>query len=75
MINIVKKYLWKEIHELNILIGCSDDSLSQAQNKYTVKNRLLRNNYRWLLPLFRQILRTKLPYFSEINLVPPLFFT
>ena len=26
MINIVKKYLRREIHELNTLIGCSDDS-------------------------------------------------
>ena len=26
MINMVKKYLWRKIHELNTLIGCSDDS-------------------------------------------------
>ena len=26
MSNIVKKYLWRKIHELNILIRCSDDS-------------------------------------------------
>ena len=26
MISIVKKYLWREIHELNTLIGTSDDS-------------------------------------------------
>ena len=26
MINIVKKYLWRKIYELNTLIGCSDDS-------------------------------------------------
>ena len=45
MINIVKKYLRKKIHELNTLIGCSEDSLTQAQNKYIVKNHLLQNNY------------------------------
>ena len=32
MINIVKKYLWKKINELNCLIGFSDEP--QAQNKY-----------------------------------------
>ena len=26
MINIVKKYLWRKIHELITLIKCSDDS-------------------------------------------------
>ena len=34
MINIVKKYLPKKIHELNILIVSSDDSYPQVQNKY-----------------------------------------
>ena len=52
MINIVKKYLWRKIHKLNTLIGRSDDSQSQAQNKYIVKNRQLQNNYWWVLPLF-----------------------
>ena len=37
MINIIKKFLWRKIHELNTLIGCSDDSESQAQNKHLVK--------------------------------------
>ena len=45
MINIVKKYPGRIIHELNILIGCSDNCQSQAHNKYTVKNHLLQNNY------------------------------
>ena len=53
MINIVKKYLRREIHELNTLIGCSDDSESQTQNKYIIKNLLLQSNYWWLLSLFR----------------------
>ena len=48
MINIVKKYLWRRIHELNTLISSSDDSLPQAQNKYIVNIRLLQNNYWWL---------------------------
>ena len=50
MINIVKKYLWRRIHELNTLIWSSDDSLPQAQNKYIVKTHLLQNNYQWLYP-------------------------
>ena len=33
MINIV---MLKRIHELNALIGSSDDSLPQAQNKYVL---------------------------------------
>ena len=48
--------------------------LVKTQNKYIVKNHLLHNNYWWLLPPFRQVLHTKLPLFSEINPVPPLFF-
>ena len=52
MINIVKKYLCRKLHGLNTLIGCSDNSQSQAQNKYTLKNRLLQNNYSWLLLFF-----------------------
>ena len=52
MINVVKKYLGRKIHELNTLIGFSNDSESPAPNKYIVKNRLLQNNYWWLLPLF-----------------------
>ena len=53
MINIVKKCLWKKIHEQNILSGRSDDSQSLAQNKYIVKKCQLQNNYLWLLPLIR----------------------
>ena len=53
MINNIKKYLWRKIHELNTLIRCSDDFWSQTENKYTVKNRLLQSKYRWLLPIFR----------------------
>ena len=53
MINFDKKYLWTKIHELSILIGYFDDSQTQAQNKYAVKNRLFQTNYQWLLPLFR----------------------
>ena len=34
MINIVKKYMWRKIHELNTLIGCS-----QARNEYNVKKK------------------------------------
>ena len=37
MINIFKKDLLKKIHELNALIGTSDDYEPQAQNKYIVK--------------------------------------
>ena len=34
----------------------------------------MQNNDWWLLPLFRQVLHTKLPvFFSEINPVPPYF--
>ena len=32
MINIVKKYLWLKINELNTLIGSSDYSWSQEKN-------------------------------------------
>ena len=32
------------------------------------------NNCCLLLPLFRLVLHTKLPFFSEINPVPPYFF-
>ena len=53
MINIVKKCLWKKIHEQNILSRRSDDSQSLAQNKYIVKKCQLQNNYLWLLPLIR----------------------
>ena len=52
MINIVKKYPWRRINELNNLIGYSDDFLPQTQNKYIVKIRLLQNNYWWLYPIF-----------------------
>ena len=45
MVNIVKKYARRKIHKLNTLIGTSDDSEPQAENKYTEKNGLLRNNY------------------------------
>ena len=72
MINMIKKHLWRKIYELNILIGCSDDSYTQAQNKYTVKKRLLQSNYRWLLPLFRSAYKTS--FFSEINPIRPYLF-
>ena len=52
MINIVKKYLWRKIHELKTLFGSSDDSYLQAQDKYIAKIRLQQNNYWRLLLLF-----------------------
>ena len=74
MINIVKKYLRGKIHLLNTLNKCSENSQSQAQNKYIVKNRLLQNNYWWLLPLFRYVLHTKLPFFQKLTSYPHIFF-
>ena len=45
MINIVKKHFRRKIHELNTLIGSSDDSQPRAQNKYIAEFCLLQNNY------------------------------
>ena len=73
MINIVKNYLWMKIHKLNTLIGCSDDSWSQAQNKYIVKNRLLRDNYRWLLLLLRSAYKAS-TFFQKLTSYPHILF-
>ena len=45
MVNIVKKYVRRKSHKLNTLLGTSDDSEPRAENIYTEKNGLLRNNY------------------------------
>ena len=52
MINIVKTYLRRKIHEINTLIGSADESYLQAQNKYIANIRLLQKNYWWLLLFF-----------------------
>ena len=72
MTNIVKKYLYRKIHKLNTLIGSSDSSYPQAQNKHIVKNRLLQNNYWWLLPLLNYAYKASV--FLEINPVALYFF-
>ena len=56
IINIVKKYPRRKIHKLNTLIGSSDDSQPQAQNKYAVKNHQL---HKLLLPLLQSKLEKK----------------
>ena len=70
MINIVKKYLRRKIHELNTLIGSFDDSQPQAQNKYIVTNRLLQKSYQGSFRSFVKFCSV----FSGINHVPPYFF-
>ena len=74
MINIVKKYLWKKIHDLNNLSWSSFDSQRQAQNRYIVESRLVQNNYWWLLRLFRYVLHTKLPFCEKLTPYPHIFF-
>ena len=71
MINIVKKYLERKIHEV---IGSSDDSWPQLQNKYIATVRLLQYNYWWLFPLFRYVLHTKFPFFQKLTPYPYIFF-
>ena len=71
----LKKYMLRKIYELNTLIGYSDDSYPQAQNKYIVKIRRLQNNYWWrCFYYFVKFCTYKASVFSETNLIPPYFF-
>ena len=72
-INVVRKYLWRKIHELNTLTGSTADSQPQAQNKYVVKNSLVKNNYWWLPPLFCYVLYTKRRISQKLIPYPHIF--
>ena len=81
IINILKKYLRRKIHELNTLIGILMIH-SHKHNKYIVKYCLLWNNYWQMLLLFCEVLPTKLPFsqkftlFSQkLTLHSPYFFS
>ena len=74
MINIVKKYLRRKIHELNTLIGTCDDSSPQAQNKYIVKYRRLRKKPLVAASALSLSIAYKTSIFSEINPIAQSFF-